>query len=170
MVSKVDRWSTLKQLLSFPDPVNEVAARTVAAGVAVLTMVTLVSRSPWPLLVLAFGFVARVLTGPTLSPLGRFATQVAAPRIGHAKLVPGPPKRFAQGIGTTLSVGAVVAYFAGAPIVAWVLVAMILVAATLESVFAACIGCAVFGWLMRVGFIPESVCEACNNLQLHQPT
>lgn len=162
--------STLKHLFSFPDPVNEVAARTVAAGVVVLTAITLVTRSPWPLVVLAFGFVARVLTGPTLSPLGRFATQVAAPRIGSGNFVPGPPKRFAQGIGAALAIGAVVSYAAGTPVVAWVLVTMILVAATLESVLAVCVGCKIFALLIRAGLIPESVCEACNNLQLHQPT
>jgi hypothetical protein len=158
------------RLFSFPDPVNEVAARTVAAGVVVLTLATLITRSPWLLAVLALGFVARVLTGPTLSPLGQLATRVVAPRIGHAKLVPGPPKRFAQGIGATLSVGAVIAYFAGAPVVAWVLVGFITVAATLESVFRLCLGCTIFGWLMRAGVIPESVCEACNNLELRRAT
>lgn len=159
----------MRSLFAFPDPVNEVAARTVAAGVLVLSVITLITRSPWVLGLLAFGFLARVLTGPTLSPLGQFATRVAAPRIGHVKLVAGPPKRFAQGIGATLSVGALVAYFAGAPIVSWVLVAMIIVAATLESVFAFCLGCTIFGWLMRAGIVPESVCEACNSLQLRQP-
>ena len=34
-------------------------------------------------------------------------------------------------------------------------------AAVLESVFAICLGCAVFGVLQRAGLIPESVCEAC---------
>lgn len=159
----------MRSLFAFPDPVNEVAARTVAAGVLVLSVITLITRSPWVLGLLAFGFLARVLTGPTLSPLGQFATRVAAPRIGHVKLVAGPPKRFAQGIGATLSVGALVAYFAGAPIVSWVLVAMIIVAATIESVFAFCLGCTIFGWLMRAGIVPESVCEACNSLQLRQP-
>ncbi len=50
--------------------------------------------------------------------------------------------------------------------VALVLVAAIGVAATLESVFAYCIGCKVFAVLMRVGVIPPEVCEACNDLSL----
>ncbi|HVX17254.1 MAG TPA: DUF4395 domain-containing protein [Acidimicrobiales bacterium] len=163
------------RLFSFPDPVNEVAARTVAGGVVLLTVATLITRSPWLLAVLAAGFVARVLTGPTLSPLGQVATRVVAPGLDRSglarpKLVPGPPKRFAQGIGATLSVGAVIAYFAGVPIVAWVLVALITAAAALESVFAFCLGCAIFAKLMAAGIVPESVCEACNNLQLRQPT
>jgi len=47
---------------------------------------------------------------------------------------------------------------------AYILVGMIMVAATLESVFAVCLGCTIFAWLMRAGVIPQSVCERCNNL------
>src|SRR5262245_57808702 len=106
----------------------------------------------WILLPLAYGFVARVLTGPRLSPLGQFATRVAAPRIG-TKLVPGPPKRFAQGVGAVVTVSAALAWLAGAEPVSYALVGLIVVAATLESVFAYCIGCKVFGLLMRIGVI-----------------
>ena len=40
-----------------------------------------------------------------------------------------------------------------------------IVAATLESVFAMCLGCKAFALLMRLGVMPESVCERCNNLR-----
>ncbi len=43
-------------------------------------------------------------------------------------------------------------------------VALILVAATLESVFAYCLGCKVFAVLMRAGIIPESVCAECTDI------
>ena len=45
-----------------------------------------------------------------------------------------------------------------------VLVAMVLVAATLESVFAYCVGCKLFALLMRAGVIPTDVCEECNDI------
>ena len=80
------------------------------------------------------------------------------------KPVAGPPKRFAQGIGATLSVGALVAALAGATTLAYVLVAMIAVAATLEAVFAFCLGCTIFAALMRAGVIPASVCADCSDL------
>ena len=120
---------------------------------------------------IAYGFVARVMTGPTLSPLGQFVTRVVTPALPiDPRPTPGPPKRFAQGIGATLSVSAVVALFAfGGLGVARVLVAMIVAAATLESVFAFCLGCVIFNQLMRVGIIPESVCEACSDLSKRQP-
>jgi hypothetical protein len=85
-------------------------------------------------------------------------------------LVPGPPKRFAQAIGATLSVAAVIAFSVGAPTLSWVLVALIIVAALLESVFGICLGCIIFGRLQAIGLIPASVCEACNNIQVRYQT
>ncbi len=161
-----------REVFEFPNPVNEKAARTVAAGVVVMCVATLVLTIAfghawlWLTVVLAYGFLARVATGPTLSPLGQVATRVVAPRLGAPRPVPGPPKRFAQAIGATLSVAAaIVGVGFGLDTAALVLVAMILVAATLESVFAICIGCWIFGRLMEFGVIPEETCEACNNVQ-----
>lgn len=159
----------MASFFSFPNPVNERAARTVAAGVVTLAALTLVTHW-WPLLVvLALGFVGRVLAGPRLSPLGFVAQRVVAPRLGPARLVPGPPKRFAQGIGATLTSAAVLAYALDAPTVAWVLVALLLVAASLEAFVGFCLGCWIFGRLQRAGLIPADVCEACNDISLRRP-
>lgn len=156
----------MRELFSFPNPVNEVAARLVAAGALTLSLAFLLTGQPLILLVLAYGFVARVLTGPTLSPLGQLVTRVLVPRLPwKERPVPGPPKRFAQGIGATLSVAAVVVAFGlGSLSGAMVLVAMIAAAATLESVFGFCLGCWLFALLMRAGIIPESTCEACADI------
>lgn len=155
-------------LFEFPDPVNEISARLVAGGVVVLSLVILAAGQTWLIAVLAYGFVARVATGPTLSPLGSLVTKVITPRLPiAARPTAGPPKRFAQGIGATLSVTAAIAHFAfGATTPALVLVAMILVAASLEAFAGYCLGCKIFGLLMRRGIISESVCEACNDLSL----
>jgi hypothetical protein len=163
---------TVGRLFSFPDPVNEVSARTVAAGVVVLSLATIAADQWWLYLALAYGFVARVATGPTLSPWGQVVTRVIVPRLPfEPRYVPGPPKRFAQGIGATLSVAALVAYVGfDATSVAAVLVAMIAAAATLESVFGFCLGCKIFALLMRAGVIPDSVCEACDDLSLPRPS
>ena len=150
-------------LFSFPDPVNEVSARLVAAGVVLMSLAAIVFGQPWIAAVLAYGFIARVLTGPTLSPLGQLVTRVITPRLPFgAKYVPGPPKRFAQGIGAVVSTtAAVLALGLGLDTAAYVLLGLLVVAATLESVFALCMGCKVFALLMRTGVIPESVCERC---------
>src|SRR3954465_9793623 len=157
-------------MFSFPNPVNEKAARIVAGVVAILGVVILATGARWLLLVLAYGFWARVLTGPTLSPLGRVAMRVVAPRLGAPKYVAGPPKRFAQGIGAALtSVAAVLALGFGLGTAADVLTALLVVAATLESVFALCLGCQIFALLMRAGLVPEETCERCANIWAAPP-
>lgn len=159
----------MASFFTFPNPVNELAARTVAAGVVTLGAVTLLTQSWIPLAILVAGFVGRVLAGPRLSLLGFVAQRVIAPRLGPARLVPGPPKRFAQGIGATLTSAALVAYLLDAPTVAWVLVGLLLVAASLEAFAGFCLGCWIFGRLQRAGLIPADVCEACNNISLRSP-
>src|SRR3954466_15811915 len=131
-------------MFSFPNPVNEKAARVVAGVVMVVALITLLTSAYWLLIPLAYGFWARVLTGPTLSPLGQFATRLAAPQLGDPKYVPGPPKRFAQGMGAVITTGAAILALAGATTGADVLLAMMVVAAGLESIFAVCVGCHVF--------------------------
>ncbi|HVF18807.1 MAG TPA: DUF4395 domain-containing protein [Mycobacteriales bacterium] len=152
-----------KSLFTFPDPVNEVSARLVAAGVVVLASVTIAADLPWLTLPLAYGFVARMLTGPTLSPLGQLVTRVITPRLPFpAKLVPGPPKRFAQAIGVVFSVtAAVLALGVGETEAAYAVLGALVVAASLEAALGLCLGCKVFALLMRVGVIPRTVCERC---------
>jgi hypothetical protein len=156
----------MSQLFSFPDPVNEVSARLVAGVVVVMAVATIVFDQPWMTVVLAYGFLARVLTGPSLSPLGQLVTRVVTPRLGLApRPVPGPPKRFAQGIGAAFSVtAAVLAVGFGLRGAAYVVLGLLATAATLESVFGLCLGCKAFALLMRAGVIPEEVCERCSDL------
>ena len=157
---------TVKGLLGFPNPVNEKAARVVAGAVAVLGLLALATGWEWLLVLLAYGFWARVLTGPRLSPLGRFATRVAAPRLGEPRYVPGPPKRFAQGIGAALTTAAAAAAIGfGATDLAGALLVGLVTAATLEAVFALCLGCHLFALLMRAGVVPERVCLECADIR-----
>ncbi|GAA4709109.1 DUF4395 domain-containing protein [Phytohabitans rumicis] len=153
-------------LFSFPNPVNEVSARLVAGGVVILSAAAIVLDQPWLTAVIAYGFVARVLTGPTLSPLGQLVTRVITPRLpARPKLVAGPPKRFAQGIGAVLTVtAAVLALGFGQEGAAYAVLGLVIAAATLESVFAFCVGCKIFAGLMRIGWIPETVCADCNDI------
>ncbi|MGH9118228.1 MAG: DUF4395 domain-containing protein [Acidimicrobiales bacterium] len=156
----------LKRVFSFPDPVNEVSARLVAGGVVVIALAAIALDQPWLTLVLVYGFLARVLTGPTLSPLGQLVTRVITPRLGvEARPVPGPPKRFAQGMGLVFSAtAAVLAVGLDQRGPAYVVLGLLIGAATLESVFGYCLGCKVFAVLMRIGVIPAEVCERCTDL------
>lgn len=155
-----------REIFTFPNPVNEVSARVVAAGVVALATATVASRRRWLIIPLAYGFVARALTGPTLSPLGQLATRVVTPRLGvPPKEVAGPPKRFAQTLGACISLTALALAFpfkrANA---AFALVGMIAVFATLESGFGFCVGCKIFGVLMKFGLVPEEICAKCANI------
>ncbi|WP_320669674.1 DUF4395 domain-containing protein [Patulibacter defluvii] len=152
-------------VFSFPNPVNEKAARVVAGVVALASILALATGWQWLLIPIAYGFIARALTGPTLSPLGRLAMNVIAPRLGEPKRVPGPPKRFAQSIGAVVTTVAAIGGLAlGWTAFANVLLGLMVVFATLESVFAICVGCTIFAGLMRLGVIPEDTCEACNDI------
>ena len=161
------------RLFGFPHPVNERSARWVATGVVLQAVLFLIVRQGWVLIPLAYGFTARVLTGPKLSPLGQLSTRVLTPMMkGEGRFVPGPPKRFAQGVGLVFSVGACITWFGGSHVVAIVLIAGLTVAASLEAFAGYCLGCVIFGQLMRLGVIPESVCEDCNDIsrRLVRPT
>jgi len=158
--------SPVSALFSFPNPVNEVAARLVAGFVVGLCVGAILLQQPWVTAVIAYGFVARVLTGPTLSPLGQLVTRVIVPRLPlESRPVAGPPKRFAQAIGAVLSVcAAVLALGFGYDTASYVLIGMIAFAATLESALAICIGCRIFAGLVRLGIVPAEVCEKCANI------
>lgn len=163
--------SLWRRVFSFPNPVNEYAARTVAAGVFTLCVAAIASGETWLLVPLCCGFWARVLTGPTLSPLGQLATRVVAPRLpGTPRFVAGPPKRFAQAMGVAFSSAAVVLWYGfGLSTAAWAVTGLLAVAAFLEAVFALCLGCQVFRLLMQTGVVPDAVCEACADVSLRHP-
>jgi Domain of unknown function (DUF4395) len=157
----------MKNLFAFPNPVNDAAARTVALGVVAMTLAALLSNAAWLLIPLTYGFVARVATGPTLSPLGQFAVRVAGPRLtAWQKPVPGPPKRFAQGMGAAFTVSATIVWATvGWTSARWILLPL-LGAASLEGFLGFCVGCTLFGWLIRWGVVPEAVCAECGDLSL----
>jgi len=155
-------FSRLRARCQFPDPVNEVAARVVAGGVVVLVVVTLATGTRWLTAVVAYGFLARVLAGPTFSPLGQLATRLIAPALPiRPRLVPGPPKRFAQGIGAVFSTAALGLTATGQWTAAEVLLGTLAAAASLEAALGFCLGCRVFAALMRLGIIPASACPRC---------
>ena len=155
----------MEGFFSFPNPVNEKAARVVAAVVLLTVVAILATGAYWLLIPLAYGFWARVATGPTLSPLGWTAQNVIAPRLGERKPVSGPPKRFAQGMGAVMAtLGLITWLVVGSDTATDVVLALFAVPAGLESIFGYCVGCKVFGWLMRVGVVPAHVCAECADI------
>jgi hypothetical protein len=156
----------MRGFFSFPNPVNDKAARTVAFVVLIEVIVTLATGWYWLTIPLAYGFWARVLTGPKLSPLGWTAQNVIAPRfLGEKVYVSGPPKRFAQGMGAVMSTAALVlGLILGDHTAAFVVLCLFVPAAGLESIFGYCLGCKAFAVMMRFGLIPEEVCAECADI------
>ena len=139
-----------------------------ALGVVTMSLVALILGWSWLLAPLTYGFIARVATGPTMSPLGQFAVRVAGPRLtAWQKFVPGPPKRFAQFIGLVFCVATdVVCYLSGFGVARWILLPLAF-AASLEGFLGFCLGCTLFGWGIRLGLVPESICAECGDLSAH---
>ena len=158
-------------MFTYPNPVNDDVGRVVATGGVIMSVAAIAFDQPWILIPLVYGFWARVLCGPRFSPLALVASRVIVPWIGRApKPVPGPPKRFAQGIGVVFSTTALVLAFGfGLHTAAWVVLGLLVCAATLEAAFGICLGCKAFAVLMRAGVIPESVCEECADISRRHP-
>ena len=154
---------TSAQIFGFPETVNEKAARTVAAGVVTMVVLAEISHSPLFLIILLYGFVARVAAGPKFSPLGQIATRVVSPRLGDPKTVSGKPKRFAQGIGSVFSLATLALYLFGLPSVAFDLLWILGAFALLESAFGICVGCKIFAILERLGVVND-LCEECGDI------
>jgi hypothetical protein len=146
--------------------VPDLDPRRVAVLAAVaLAIVTAATGWFWLTIPLAYGFWARVLTGPRLSPLGQLATRVIAPRLGAPKIVPGPPKRFAQAMGVAMSTAALVlGLVLGLETAATAVLLVLAAAASLEAFAGLCLGCEVFRLGMRAGIVPDTVCVECADI------
>ena len=167
MASATGVQATKQPFFSFPNPINSSVARGVAAGVVVMAALTIAFDFPWLMLAIAYGFIARVAAGPRLSPLSQFVLKVAVPVLKLPyRPVAGPPKRFAAAMGVGFSVTAIILYFGfGLTGAAYITLGMLIFAASLEAIFGLCLGCHVFRVLMKLGVIPESVCEDCFNIE-----
>jgi hypothetical protein len=157
----------VSKLFSFPNPANDTSARIVATGVVIMAVTFVITGNGWVLLPLTYGFAARVATGPTLSPLGQLSVRVITPliKVQH-KMVPGPPKRFAQTVGLAFTATASVLYLVDNLTAARIVMIMLIGAAGLEAFLGYCLGCKMFAILMRFGLIPEEVCAECNDISL----
>lgn len=168
VISRMTTVSPQKEsFFSFPHPLNASVARAVGAGVLIMAVLTIALDQPLITIVLAYGFIARVLAGPRLSPLALLVTKVIVPKFRLPyRPVAGPPKRFAAMIGVVFSVSAAVLSLGfGLNGVAYIVLGGLIFASGLESIFGYCIGCKVFGFLIGWGIIPESVCEDCANFE-----
>lgn len=149
-------------LPAFPRIVDDVTVRLVAGEVLAISVLAVALRAPWVFVLLAVDFVLRTAVGPRWSPLALLASRVVRPHIPAApRPTTGPPKRFAAAMGAVLTIAIPVLAYAGLPTEAWALVALMIVFPALEACSGICVGCLVFGVLIRAGVVPESVCVEC---------
>ena len=149
----------------FPSIVDDVTVRLVAGVVLVLGVTALAAHQWWLYAVLAVDFVLRSGWGPGASPIARLVQTVIRPRVPAApRYTAGPPKRFAAAIGAVLTVAATALWLAGTTLPVVVIGVVMVVFPALESLAGICVGCFGFGWLMRLGLIPESICVDCADI------
>lgn len=130
------------------DRVNEYAARIAAAYTIILVTISLLFYSYPALLLLAADFGIRAFTNGRFSLLRLLAKQtVQTFRLGN-RPVNAAPKRFAAGVGFVFLLGISLAVYLDLSFAVYLLSAVLLGCALLEAVFAYCVGCVVYSWLM----------------------
>ena len=154
----------------FPSIVDDISVRLIAAVVLVLAVVALAFHQWWLYAALALDFTLRAGWGPSASPVARLVQKVLRPRVAQPpRYTAGPPKRFAAAVGAAFTLAATVLWLAGSVVPVVVIGAIMVVFPALESLAGVCVGCIVFGWLMRLGLIPESVCLECADITRRIP-
>ena len=152
----------------FPRVVDDVTVRLIAAVVLVLAIAAFALQQWWIYAVLGIDFILRTAFGPTASPVALGVQRFVRPRVKAPKRpTPGPPKRFAAGIGAALtSVAAVLWVLGVASPVVLVIGAVMIVFPALEAMLGICVGCKAFGVLMKFGIVPEEICLECADISL----
>jgi len=156
----------------FPSVVDDVTVRLIAGVVLVISTATLATQQWWLLAVLAVDFTLRAALGPQASPIARLVQAWVRPRVSAPRRpTAGAPKRFAASIGAVLTLAATVLWLvhgstgSSGALVALVAVTVVMVVfPALESILGVCVGCVLFGQLMRLGLIPEEICLDCADI------
>ena len=156
----------------FPDIVDDVTVRLIAAVVLLVSAATVATQQWWLLAPLAVDFTLRATLGPRRSQAARLVQAWVRPRVPAApRPTAGPPKRFAAAIGAVLTTTATLAYgwhvatgAEGALVAVIGITVVMVIFPALESLLGLCVGCVLFGQLMRLGVVPEEVCLDCADI------
>ncbi|MGV1008756.1 MAG: DUF4395 domain-containing protein [Dermatophilaceae bacterium] len=153
----------------FPDVVDAVTVRLVAALVLLIALLALLTGRWWLYAVLATDFVLRSAFGPSMSPLAQVATRWVRPHLDALpRRTAGAPKRFAATLGALLTTGAAMLGMAasasgseGLRQAAFALGSIMVVFPALEALAGVCVGCVFYTHLMRVGLTRPEACLDC---------
>ena len=159
----------MRDLIGFPRIVDDVSVRIVAGVVLAFALLALGTGWWWLFAVLAVDFWLRLASGPRFSPVAHLVLDVIRPRVQAApRETAGAPKRFATGMGAVVTTAIAVLFATGLTTGAYVLVAALLLFASLEAFFGFCVGCKMFELGMRLGLVPEEVCTDCADIWARQ--
>lgn len=152
----------------WPESVDDVTVR-VTAAIILLVVVTAVATQQWWLFVPLFAdFLARTIRGPRWGVTSRLAALVRRRITVAPRPTASAPKRFAAGIGATmtglasLALAATLLTDATWPIVAlWLIGAIMTLFPALEAILGLCVGCKLFALLARFGVVDPDLCVDC---------
>ena len=127
--------SAVHPLFWFPNAVNNHMIRLVGVQVCLICVFGIIFREDawghWLSAFLLVDFCLRMMVGSSLSPLGMFASVLAAPF--PPDLRAGPAKQFASMVGVAFTVASTWCYFTGHETVAAIILGMLTGAAALEG-------------------------------------
>jgi hypothetical protein len=147
--------------LYVPSKVNGGAVRIVALLTVLISVVAAATASSWLAGLLALDFAIRGVATPRWSPLAALARLVQPRTPFRGTPIFFAPKRFAARIGLTLSAAGALLLAFGMPAVAGAVLGILAFFAFLEGAFNYCVGCKIYGILIRRGLIPRENCPDC---------
>lgn len=161
--------TTTFRIRRYPAEVDDVTVRLVAGAVLIISSIGLVTGQWWIYALLALDFGARVLWGPSRSPLVTAIVRWVRPRVRLApRPTAGSPKRFAAGIGAVMTLTAavlgIVTLLTSNPVTGAIVIAIgvvMVVFPALEAFLGLCVGCKLFALMARLGLVREDVCVDC---------
>jgi len=133
--------------------INENAARIAAGVTVILTIVAVIFQLYWIMLILAADFAVRAFSSGKWSPMRWLAQNIVKALNLPNVPVDAAPKKFAAGLGMVFSALIFITGFMQFTLAHYIIAAMLAGCAILESVFAYCLGCVVYTFLMR--FLPD---------------
>lgn len=143
--------------------INENVGRIAAAYTLILTTTAVLCGYHWIMAGLAVDFGIRAFTPATLSPMRWISKSTSRLFRLRNIQVDAAPKKFAAGMGMIFSILILAAGLLNYDLAEYILASMLIACAILESVFAYCVGCIIYTYLMRFNTTKEETIEFPNS-------
>ena len=121
--------------------------RVIAFEVALFTTILIFTQEAFFALVLLFDFIVRTIRKPNYSPFAIVANSILELWGIAPKLCDESPKRFALYLGLIISIFISIFYLAGFIKTATTISVILLICASMETIFDFCIGCKIYYYI-----------------------